>query len=193
MIKSETLSWDSLRKKKEKRLSIHPGSSTLTTAQQEAVRCGPTTWKKMVQERLFWLTHQVHMAWKNQAEYFVLSLFLRRGQRQNKAKSSTVLLKGKDLQSCCYCPSVMSNSLWPRWLQHTRLPCVCCITTSQSLLKLMSIESVVDEISSITPFSFCPQSFSASGSFPMTQLFASGGSSVAASVSTSVLPKVDFL
>ena len=35
--------------------------------------------------------------------------------------------------------------------------------------------------SSVTPFSFCPQSFSASGSFPMSQLFASGGQSIGAS------------
>ena len=83
---------------------------------------------------------------------------------------------------------LLFNSLWPCGLQHTRLPCVCCIATSQSLLKLMSIESVADISSSVTPFFFCPQSFSASGSFPMSQLFASGGQSVAVSASTSVLP-----
>ena len=42
--------------------------------------------------------------------------------------------------------------------------------------------------SSVIPFSSCPQSFSASGSFPMSQLFASGGQSIGASASTSVLP-----
>ena len=42
--------------------------------------------------------------------------------------------------------------------------------------------------SSIIPFSSCPQSFPASGSFPMSQLFASSGQSIGVSASTSVLP-----
>ena len=42
--------------------------------------------------------------------------------------------------------------------------------------------------SSVTPFSFCPQSFPASESFPMSQLFASGGQSIGVSASASVLP-----
>ena len=42
--------------------------------------------------------------------------------------------------------------------------------------------------SSVTPFSSCPQSFPASGSFPMSRLFASGGQSIGASASASVLP-----
>ena len=42
--------------------------------------------------------------------------------------------------------------------------------------------------SSVIPFSFCPQSFPASGSFQMSQLFASGGQSIGVSASTSVLP-----
>ena len=47
------------------------------------------------------------------------------------------------------------------------------ITNSQSLLKLMSIESVMPStiLSFIIPFSFCFQSFPASGSFPMSQFF----------------------
>ena len=42
--------------------------------------------------------------------------------------------------------------------------------------------------SSVIPFSSCPQSFPASGSFPMSQLFASGGQSIGVPASTSVLP-----
>ena len=62
------------------------------------------------------------------------------------------------------------------------------IANSQSLLKLMSFESVMPSISSfVVPFS-CPQSFPASGSFQMSQLFASGGQSIGVSASTSVLP-----
>ena len=67
--------------------------------------------------------------------------------------------------------SVASDSLWPHGLQHTRLPGVS-FTISQSLLKLMSIESLMHPTISfsIIPF-FCLQSFPASGSFLMSQHF----------------------
>ena len=66
-------------------------------------------------------------------------------------------------------------------------------TISWSLLKLVSIESVMPSnypttLSSVTPFSSSPWSFPASGSFPMSQCFASGGQSIGASASASVLP-----
>ena len=61
-------------------------------------------------------------------------------------------------------------------------------TVSQSLLKFMSTESVIcNHLIFCTSFS-CPQSFPASGSFPMSQLSASGGQSIGASALTSVLP-----
>ena len=60
-------------------------------------------------------------------------------------------------------------------------------TISQSLLKLMSIESVMPS-NRIIPFSPCLQSFPVSGSFLMNQLFTSGGQSIGASASASVLP-----
>ena len=64
------------------------------------------------------------------------------------------------------------------------------VTNSWSLLKLMSIESVMPSAisSSVTPFSSCLQSFPTSVSFPMNQFFASGGQSIGVSASTSVLP-----
>ena len=69
-------------------------------------------------------------------------------------------------------------------------------TISQSLLKLVSIESVMPSSHldvpfiqpSVVPFSSCPQSFPASGSFLVRQLFASGGQSIGVSVSASGLP-----
>ena len=63
-------------------------------------------------------------------------------------------------------------------------------TISWSLLKLMSIELVMPSKHLILcgPFFSCPQSFPASRSFPMSQLFASGGQSIGVSASTSVLP-----
>ena len=64
------------------------------------------------------------------------------------------------------------------------------ITNSQSLLKFMAIESVMPSniSSSVIPFSFCIQSFPASGSFPTSWFFASGGQSIGVSASASVLP-----
>ena len=64
------------------------------------------------------------------------------------------------------------------------------ITNSWSLLKPMSIESVMpsNHSPSVVPFSSCLQSFPESGSFPGSWFFASGGKSIGASASTSVLP-----
>ena len=64
---------------------------------------------------------------------------------------------------------------------------------SQSLLRLMSIKSVMPPpttSSTVVPFSFCLQSFPASGSFPRSQFFASGGQSIGTSASVSVLPMI---
>ena len=63
-------------------------------------------------------------------------------------------------------------------------------TISQSLLQFMSIESMIPSTISfcVTPFSSCLQSFPASGSFLMSQLFASDGQRTGASASASVLP-----
>ena len=84
--------------------------------------------------------------------------------------------------------SVMSDSLWPHGLQHARLPCpsssprVCSNSYPSSWWCHPTISS------SVIPFSFCLQFFPASGSFPMSQLFASGGQSVGVSASASILP-----
>ena len=111
-------------------------------------------------------------------------------------------------------PFIKSRSRDPSYSAQERTDCCCSVmqslscvrlfatpwtaagqaslsfTVSQSLLKLMSIESVMPSNHLILchPFSshlqFCP----ASGSFPMSRLFASGGRSIGASVSASVLP-----
>ena len=84
--------------------------------------------------------------------------------------------------------SVMSNSLWPHGLQHSRLPCPLPTprTCSNSCPSSWWCHPTIS--SSIIPFSSCLQSFPASGSFPMNQLFTSGGQSIAVSASTLVLP-----
>ena len=69
----------------------------------------------------------------------------------------------------------MSDSLWPHGLQHPRLPCpspsprICSNSYPPSQWCHPTISS------SVIPFSSCLQSFPASGSFPMSWLFASGG------------------
>ena len=63
-------------------------------------------------------------------------------------------------------------------------------TISASLLKIISIEleTISNHLISAACFSFCLQSFPASGSFPMSRLFTSGGQSIGASASASVVP-----
>ena len=78
----------------------------------------------------------------------------------------------------------MSDSLRSHGLQHARLPYP---SVSWNLFKLMSIESVMPSNYLIVPFSRL-QSFLASGSFQMSQLFASGGQTIGASASASILP-----
>ena len=83
--------------------------------------------------------------------------------------------------------SVMSDSLQPYGLQHARLPCPSPTPGANSNSCLLSWWCHPTISSSVIPFS-CPQSFPASGSFQMSQLFASGGQSIGASASASVLP-----
>ena len=84
--------------------------------------------------------------------------------------------------------SVMSNSATPWTTAHQAS---LSITNSQSLLKLMSIESVMPSAisSSVVAFSSCPHSLPASESFPMSQLFTWGAQSTAVSALASFLPK----
>ena len=104
--------------------------------------------------------------------------------------------------------SVFSRVSWTRRL-HELFSCVQLFVTpytvarqvarsstiSQSLLKFMSVESVMLPNHLILCHHLLLQSFPASGSLPVSQLFASGGQSIGASASATVLPifRVDFL
>ena len=81
--------------------------------------------------------------------------------------------------------SVMSDFLQPHGLQHARLPCPAPTPRACSSSCLSSLWC--HPTSSTVPFSFCPQSFPASGSFPMSRFFPSGGQSIRASTSASIL------
>ena len=82
----------------------------------------------------------------------------------------------------------MSDSLWPHGLQHARLPCPSPPPEACSNSCPLSQWCHPTTSSSVVPFSSCLPSFPASGSFPMSQFFISGGQSIGASASASVLP-----
>ena len=84
--------------------------------------------------------------------------------------------------------SVVSNSLWPQGLQHTRPSCPSTTPGGYSNSCPLSRWCHPTISSSVIPFFSRLQSFPASGSFQMSQLFASGGQSIEVSVSTIVLP-----
>ena len=84
--------------------------------------------------------------------------------------------------------SVMSNSFWPHGLQHARLPCPSPTPRACSNLCLWSHWCHPTISSLAVPFSSNLQSFPASGSFPLSQFFTSGGQSIGVSASASVLP-----
>ena len=84
--------------------------------------------------------------------------------------------------------SVVSESLWPHEPQHTRPPCpspTLGVHPNPCPLSWWCHPAIS---SSVVPFSSCPQSFPASGSFQMSQLFTSGSQSFGVWASTSVLP-----
>ena len=84
--------------------------------------------------------------------------------------------------------SVMSDSLWSHGLQYARPPCPSPTPETCSNSCPLSRWCYPIVSSSVIPFSSCLQSLPASGSFPMSQFFASGGQSIGVSASTSVLP-----
>ena len=84
--------------------------------------------------------------------------------------------------------SVVSDSLWPREPQHTRPPCPSPTPGVHSNSCPLSQWCHPAILSSVIPFSCCPQSLSASGSFQMSQPYISGGQSIGVSASTSVPP-----
>ena len=84
--------------------------------------------------------------------------------------------------------SVMSNSLRPHGLQHARPPCPSPTPGVYSNSCPLSRWCHPTILSSVNSFFSGLQSFPASGSFPMSQFFASGGQSIRVSASASVLP-----
>ena len=96
--------------------------------------------------------------------------------------------KWQKVQSVQFSHSVVSDSLLPHGLEHTRPPCSSPTPRNCSNSYPSSRWCHPTISSSVVPFTSCLQSFPASGSFPMSQLFASGVQRIGVSASTSVLP-----
>ena len=92
------------------------------------------------------------------------------------------------LSSAQFSRSVMSDTLRPHESQHARPPCPTPTPRVHPKSRPLSRWCHPTISSSVIPFSSCPQSLPASGSFPKSQLFASGGQSIGVSASASVLP-----
>ena len=108
----------------------------------------------------------------------------KREERKNKEKHIFFLIKA----SVQFSHSVMSNSLRPCGLQHTRPPCPLP-TPGASQTHVHRVSDAIQPVSSsAVPYSSCLQSFPTSGSFPVSHFFASGGQNIEVSASASVLP-----
>ena len=101
-------------------------------------------------------------------------------------KCTWIILQGRP--SVQFSHTVVSDSLRPLGLQHARPPCPSATPAVYSNSCPLSQSCHPTISSSVIPFSSCPQSFPASGSFQMSQFFTSGGQSIGVSASTSVLP-----
>ena len=149
--------------------------------------CCFLTWIQISQEadKVVWYSH----LFKNFPQFVVIHIVKGFGI-VNKVEVDVFLELSCffDDQSVQFSCSVMTDSLQPHKPQHARPPCpspapgVHPYPCPSSRWYHSTISSFV------IPFSSCPQSFPASGSFPMSQLFTSGDQSIGVSASTSVLP-----
>ena len=123
------------------------------------------------------------MCWKTTGHYTEVWL-------QEESKDGLHKLQGGDLMllSVQFSCSIVSDSLRPHEPQHARPPCPSPTPRvhPNSCASSRWWHSAIS--SSVVPFSSCPQSLPASESFPMSQLFASGGQSIRVSASAWVLP-----
>ena len=113
-------------------------------------------------------------------------------KEQSETPLSVCITIQKQIFSTLYAASSVQSlscvQLWPHGLQHTRLPCPSPTPGVYSHSCPLSQWCHPTTSSSVVPFSFCLQSFPASGSFPMSQFFVSGGQTIGVSASASVLP-----
>ena len=117
------------------------------------------------------------------------SLLMRMKEGSEKASLKPNIKKTKIMTSGpIQFSSIASDSLRPHESQHARPPCPSPTPGVYSNSCPLSQWCHPTISSSVIPFSFCLQSFPTSGSFPVSQFFASGGQSIGVSASASVLP-----
>ena len=109
-------------------------------------------------------------------------------RRNSSNKPFSLFYLKIDIQSVQFSCSVVSDSLRPHESKHARPPCPSPTPGVYSHSRPSSRWCHPAISSSVIPFSSCPQSLPASGSFLMSQLFAWGGQSTGVSASTSLLP-----
>ena len=127
---------------------------------------------------------EVTRSWLDTTDFVCRNVWRWRGWTSTRKTNPQVTINyqfSSVTQSCPY-------SLWPHGLQHTRPPCASPTpgVYSNSCPSSRWCHPAIS--SSVVSFSSLLQSFVASGSFQMSQLFASGGQSIGVSASTSVLP-----
>ena len=137
-------------------------------------------WNKFVEYNTFYIQHytliEYNILYFQEIASFLLSAVARSG------------IHHESFSSVQFSHSVVTNSLWPHEQQHTRPPCPSPTPGIHPNPCPLSQWCHPTILSSVVPFSSCPQSFPASGSFQISQLFASGGQIIGVSASTSVLP-----
>ena len=106
----------------------------------------------------------------------------------NHMVTHKISLKKCQTRSVQFSCSVVSDSLRPHDSKHTRPPCQSTTPRVYSNSCPWSPWCHPAISSSVIPFSSCPQSLSASGFCPMSQIFTWGGQSIGVSASASVLP-----
>ena len=129
--------------------------------------------------------------WQNKSFDFLIECSFIKAKSRQRTFSQCLkslregILSFTSVQFSC---SVVSHSLRPHESQHARPPCPSP-TPRVHPNSCPSSQWCHPAISpSVIPYSSCPQSFPAPGSFPMSQLFASGGQSIGVSASASILP-----
>ena len=118
--------------------------------------------------------------------FMLPSLLIHDSTEGKKGEQVSLCLFHLSVQFSC---SVVFNPLWRHESQHARPPCPSPTPRVHSNSRPLIRWCHPAISSSVVPFSSCPQSLPASGSFQMSQLFAWGGQSIRVSASTLVLPK----
>ena len=113
-------------------------------------------------------------------------------QSRKKNKTAFLLRKCSTLSLVEFSCSVMSDSLRPYGLHAARLPCLSPTPGACSNLCPLSWWCHPTSSSFVVLYSFCLQSFPASGSFPVSEFFSSGGHSIGVSALASIIPSKEI-